>query len=400
MTETPVRRDPITGAPATGPAARWRAARAPLAVGLVVIVVGITIGVLSGRPAGGLLDPDGVNETGSRALAQLLRAEGVALTVARTSSEVAATGADTTVLVTFPDQLGDAQLHTVRRSAADLVLVAPDQPQLTVLAPAVRISSLHEAVTDREPGCELPAARAAGKVELGNRMYRSDAGTSCYRDDNGAGLVQLADGARTVTVLGSAELFTNGELASEANAALALRLLGGKPKLLWYLPAPEATPAGQPRRTPGELIPRGWIWGTAQLAVAAVIAALWRARRLGAVVREPLPVVVRAVEVTEGRARLYRRAAAREHAAEALRAATRGRLASLLGFASAGTGPGGTAGTGPGDEAALVDAVAARTGRSGAEVRALLYRPGPSDDLAMVELADQLDSCEQGVRRT
>ncbi len=63
-----------------------------------------------------------------------------------------------------------------------------------------------------------------------------------------------------------------------------------------------------------------------QLAVAVVLLALWRARRLGPVVPESLPVVVRAAEATEGRGRMYRRAGARDRAAGRLRAATRTRI--------------------------------------------------------------------------
>ena len=58
---------------------------------------------------------------------------------------------------------------------------------------------------------------------------------------------------------------------------------------------------------------------------------LWRGRRLGPLVVEPLPVVVKAVESTQGRGRLYRRVRDRAHAAEILRAATARRLAARLG---------------------------------------------------------------------
>ena len=45
------------------------------------------------------------------------------------------------------------------------------------------------------------------------------------------------------------------------------------------------------------------------LLVVGVLVALWRGRRFGPVVTEPLPVVVRSAEVVEGHGRLYRRAA-------------------------------------------------------------------------------------------
>jgi hypothetical protein len=138
----------------------------------------------------------------------------------------------------------------------------------------------------------------------------------------------------------------NRSLADEGNAALALSLLGGQPRLVWFRPVPEGPPVGA-QRSFTELVPPGWWWAIAQLAVAAVLLAAWRARRLGPVVTEPLPVVVRSAEAAEGRARLYRRAGAREHAAEVLRRAARVRLAPLLGVPE-------TAG-----EAALVRAVTA-----------------------------------------
>ena len=61
-----------------------------------------------------------------------------------------------------------------------------------------------------------------------------------------------------------------------------------------------------------------FIW----LAVLGGLLVLWRARRLGPVVTEPLPVVVRSAEVVEGHGRLYSRAGARDRAAAALRAGT------------------------------------------------------------------------------
>jgi hypothetical protein len=118
----------------------------------------------------------------------------------------------------------------------------------------------------------------------------------------------------------------------------------------------------------------------------------WRARRLGRVVTEPLPVTVRAAEAVEGRARLYRRARARGHAADVLREATRARIAGLVGNTAA-TSASGTA------RAVLVTAVAARTGRPAVQVDELLYGPAPVDDSAMIELARALDACEAEVRR-
>jgi hypothetical protein len=127
------------------------------------------------------------------------------------------------------------------------------------------------------------------------------------------------------------------------------------------------------------------------VAVAVVLLMLVYARRLGPVVPEPLPVVVRASEAVEGRARLYHRGRARDRSAEVLRAAATARLSAQVGL---------PVGAPPQSVAA---AVAARTGRSPTEVADLLSggrQPAPPDDRTLVRLADELDSLEQEVRRS
>ena len=69
-----------------------------------------------------------------------------------------------------------------------------------------------------------------------------------------------------------------------------------------------------------------------QLGVVVVLLALWRMRRLGPLVTEPLPVVVRACETVEGHGRLYRSRRARDRAAAALREAALGRIVTRLGL--------------------------------------------------------------------
>jgi hypothetical protein len=158
-------------------------------------------------------------------------------------------------------------------------------------------------------------------------------------------------------------------------------LLGQHERLVWYVPS--AADRSQ-QKTFTDLVPDGWKFGAVQLGLAAVVIALWRARRLGRVVPEPLPVVVRAAETVEGRARLYRRSHAAGHAASVLRQATRDRLAPLLGL--------------PAGEDPSVE-VARRTSRPVADVRALLCSEQPVDDRGLVALADELDAVENEVRK-
>ena len=127
-------------------------------------------------------------------------------------------------------------------------------------------------------------------------------------------------------------------------------------------------------------------WAGAQLVVALLVAVIWRARRLGRLVPEPLPVVVRSVETTLGRARLYRRARARGRAAQVLRAAAVGRVAQRCNMSRT---------TDPLEVAAVA---AARTRRPTVEITQLLVGPDPADDTALVSLARSLDALETEVR--
>jgi hypothetical protein len=207
----------------------------------------------------------------------------------------------------------------------------------------------------------------------------------CYRVAGHPTLVRYQAGRRTVTVLGSSVPLTNAALAHRGNAALALNLLRGSPRIVWLVPSPPAlTPAGQ--KSLFQEIPGAAYLVTLQLFVAAGLAALWRTRRLGPLVAEPLPVVVRASETVEGHGRLYRSRRSRGRAAAVLRDAARHRITSRLALPA-------------GADASTVSAgVAAVTGREPGAVQAILYGPVPRDDAALVALGQDIDALEGEVR--
>lgn len=377
-TDTAVRRDPRR---------IWAAARGPLVIAALIVATAVLVTAFGDRTNRASLDPASVDEYGSRALAQLLRAQGVQVDLARRAADVAGAGPDATVLVPFPELLSASQVEAVRVAGSDVVLLAPDQDVLDRLAPGV-LEAGSTRVDTLDPACSVPAAQAAGAAELGGTLYTGPAGSAaCYPAPGGATLVQVSGFRRSVTVLGTDTPLTNQALADQGNAALTMRLLGAHPRLVWFLAAPEGVPVDR-QRSFTQLVPPGWRWGALTLLVAVALAIGWRARRLGPVVTEPLPVAVRAAEAVEGRALLYRRARARGHAVDVLRRASRDRLRSLVGL-PADTG-----------EAELVAVVAARTGRPAPEVEALLYGPAPADDAAMIDVAVALDGCEKEVRRS
>nr|WSZ96308.1 DUF4350 domain-containing protein [Streptomyces sp. NBC_00857] len=390
----------------------WTRDRGLLLAFLVLVAAGITLATIRSGDQHGRLDPRSADRYGSRATAELLRNSGVSVDVVTTLDEATATtGSDTTLLVTNPDLLTPHQQRSLHAATASsggrTVLLAPGPPSVDVLAPGVRTST-PAPVSARTPRCSLPAADRAGTVDIGGERYvtTNTPGTdACYTSDGMPTLLRITNtntdaGTGTATdagdtvLLGSPDLLYNDRLDKQGNASLALQLLGSRPHLVWYLPSLSDPSASKVSRDDGgdsgflALIPSGWLWGTFQLFLATVLAAVWRARRLGPLVPERLPVAVRASESAEGRARLYRKVNARDRAASVLRSATRDRLASLLGIPP----------TKIHSSETLIPAVSAQLPDTEQDLHALLFGPTPDDDAALIRLADQLDALEREVR--
>lgn len=370
---------------ATGPTvtSTARTARGPALVVGALVLVGIGTGVLGAAGEGGRLDPSSFTPAGSRAVAELLRAQGVQVDRVETLDEVAAADrTDTTVVVPFPQGLAPSELEVLADLAAPLLMIGAEQPVLDLLEAPVDAGRPAD-VERRQPACQLPVAERAGDVDLGGPTYEAQdvQAVGCYSTSGRATLLVVP--SQGLTLIGDGRPFTNERLDDRGNAALAVGLLGQANRVVWLLPKPgRPLPEGeQPSLTSliADEIKTGALW----LLVVVAVLALWRARRLGRVVEEPLPVVVRAAEAVEGRGRLYRAAGARGSAADALRTATRDRVSRRVGM------PVGT------DREGLVAAVAERAGRDPAVVDALLYGGPPADDPALVRLADDLRSLEQ-----
>ncbi|MFI1810172.1 DUF4350 domain-containing protein [Streptomyces sp. NPDC020422] len=392
---------PTASATSTSLTARqiWTRARGALLLLVLILIGGIVLATMRSSDHHGRLDPRSADAYGSRAVAELLKAQGVTVDVTTTlAGATAATGADTTLLVTTPDLLTDDQQATLYasmdRSAGRTVLLGAGLPSLGTLTTGITTGTTSP-VSTLQPSCTLTAATRAGSVDLGGERYVTDHTTadSCYYSDGLPTLVRIpGEGTADTVLLGSPELLYNKRLAHQGNASLALQLLGSRPHLVWYLPSLADTTADPDSEDTGgaflDLIPSGWLWGTLQLAVAALLAAIWRGRRLGPLVTERLPVAVRASEATEGRARLYRKADARDRTATVLRTATRTRLAPLLGVPTRDAH----------SAELLLPALSARLPGTSGDPRDLLFGAAPTDDAALIRLADQLDALEREVR--
>lgn len=363
---------------------------------LALIALGLGMLTLTGATAEA--DRFGADESapaGSRALVEVLRDQGVDVVV-RDSLDGALDAVDdpeaTTILAADPIGLVDpAAWARLDGAAARLVLVEPGPAALEALAPDVFPVDLVDGA--REAGCAEEVAERSGTVEGTGPGYDSVAGSAevCFDGDGGALLVTVPalggdapDGA-VVSALGGATLLQNDTVARQGNAALALGLLGEHPRLVWWVgTAADADPGVS---TLAELTP-GWVNPLAWLALTVgLAAAIWRGRRLGPVVIENLPVVVRTTETMEGRARLYARAGARLRALDALRLGALRRLGESLGLGPA-------AGI---DE--IIASTAAATGRPRDALRTLLVDREPETDRELVDLSDALAALEAEVHR-
>ncbi|GAA4153154.1 DUF4350 domain-containing protein [Leifsonia shinshuensis] len=385
-------------APAVSPTVRRTARRAVPWIVLAAIAVLVALSGLllngGGAVVGDPLSSTNPGPAGGRAIAQVLGQHGVTVRTAGTLDEVrSAAGDDTTVLVFDPqgnlDRQGYEQLSSI---ASTIVLVEPDFAALQALAPGVHAAGATDSTATA--GCDLPAARRAGSIDPrptadtdgasspGSFRATGDA-TACFESSGGrAALVSTTHEGRNVHLLGSASVLMNDGVERLGNAALGLGLLGDHRTLVWYLPGLLDRPVtGAPDLA--SLTP-GWVTPVViLLTLVFLAAAIWRGRRFGPLVVEHLPVVVRAGETREGRARLYQRSSARLRAADALRIGAIGRLAGLVGLPRVAT------------TEEVADAVAAITGRDRPGILFLLLEQHPRSDRELIALSDGLAELER-----
>ena len=366
---------------------RWRSARW-MVLALVIIAAVATVSVYLTAPRhGGRMDPASTSSGGAHALVTLLRDHGVEVVVADDIAAVeAAARPDTLVLTVQTTHLVDEDL--LRRLAAvpgDRLVVEPVSRTREILAPEVRRDGAGSA--GGSPDCDLREATRAGDVQLGaSDTYEASGDVPVTRCYEGA-VVRYTGAGRTVTVVGTADFMTNAGLLKQGNAALAMNLAGAQPRVIWY--APQRTEGESPGGASlFDLIPDHVTWIVWQLCLTVLLLALWKGRRIGPLVAEQLPVVVRASETAEGRGRLYRSRRASDRAADALRTATLQRLLPRLGL-----GPNA-------DPAAVVQTIAQRSRQDPEAVRHTLFGPPPATDADLVNLAHALDDIERQVAQS
>jgi hypothetical protein len=367
---------------------RWRTWRwVGLALAVIAILALISAWLTAPRP-GGRMDPESTSPDGAHALVTLLRDRGVNVVVADTVAEAEqAARDDALLLIAQTDFMADDDLlHQLAGAPGDRLIIAPTSRTRAALAPDIRRAPA--TTIGGSPDCDLREANRAGTVDFGptdafQAVNDNTTVTRCY----GGALVRYRDGERTITVVGSADFMTNSTLLHEGNAALAMNLAGDRPRLVWYAPQ-HAEGENSASASIFDLIPKQVDWIVRQLWLVVALFALWKVRRVGPLVAEDLPVVVRASETVEGRGRLYRSRRARDRAAEALRTATLQRLSPRLELGVNAQPP------------AIIAAIMQRGSGQLTDPQALqhnLFGPPPATDDDLVHLAHALDNIERQV---
>jgi hypothetical protein len=376
-----------------------------VALGLAFVLIIAIAYAVTRTPAhsANYLSPTSGSPDGSRALVNVLRDQGVTVLTPETLRDVQALGSDPTetTLMVYDDSvvLGSDQRQQLLEVADRIIVVDPyDSGEFADYAPGVELETSTFG-TNTPADCAVPAVEKAESIRSPAYLYDTSGSDSpaigcfaeSYPDEEGGthdlySVVQVTTDGTEVTIVGVGETFTNGTILAEGNAAFALNLLGHDETLIWYRPGFADLESGDVP-TLQNLTPP-WVTPVIVLLLLVVLAAgIWRGRRVGPLVTEKLPVIVRANETMEGRARLYERAGAREHALDSLRIGTIARLAVSCGLPKRSTV----------DEVVL--AVSSLTGRPRADIAALLVDGIPANDGALVKLSDALLVLEDEVSR-
>jgi hypothetical protein len=411
---------------------RWLRLVVPYAVVVVLLAVtGIAYAIEEpDLTDAAFLSPTSTADIGGRTLADRLRAHGVTVERHTRTADalVAADRGDVTLFIPAPDLLHSFYLRMLKLmpQSTTVVLVRPDNQTLRRgrLPAHVRRDRWATAVT--RPACAYGPAADAGPAGVRRAAYATVPARQLDRCYDGS-VLRVRHVDTTLTLVGATDPFRNDRIGEHGNAGLAVGLLSTTQRVVWLdlhhkepgptfrdqaglderpapadvgrgspdpdfpIPDPDGTAPGEgaePGQAEGgsdepslaDLFPAAAWTVLALLAVAALLATAARARRLGAPVAEPLPVLVPATETVTGRGRLYQRSRDRGAALGVLRRTARERITHAFDL------PHDT------EPTVLVPALAEQTGIPADEIDALLFSHEPETDEELVATAAALET--------
>jgi len=353
------------------------------ALGILTVLAVLAIGASGGDVP---LDPRSDDRLGTSALVALAGELGADVAVDDRLPDPGEAGPE--VIVLLADLLSDEQRVVLDDWIDDggrLVVTDP----ASGYAPATLAQ--FDAVDDLAPErsmigrCDIDALDgidvAGAEPRNGGALYEPpDASQTCIDDGfGGAYIVATGQGQGTVVALGGSGMLVNAALAEGENAAIVAALVAPRAGTDLLILEPGALAGGGGQRTLADLLPAGVGRAIVQLALAFVLYALWRARRLGRPVPEPQPVAVAGSELVAAVGNLLDRTRSPAHAGEVLRHDLRRFLADRLGV--------------PADSTPEV-LVALALDRTGVDEPSLRWALGPvpvTDDAGLVALAHTID---------
>lgn len=376
-------------------------------IAVVVAVAAVVLALISGiRPEARPLDPDDAGPRGSLAVVEVLRQHGVEVSVVRSANRLTRPDGPATLVLGNADYLGDGAAQNFRGAAGGggirVVLVLPTAAALAQLGYPIRVLPGGSSGPLTARCATMPAADGDTIGPVSPRLIPPVGATSCFPYRVPADVTEGSSGYAMVTIpakgtqpeivaVSFGEALSNQRILEADNAGVAVRLLGGNQRLVWY--QPDITDRNPDASTidpwPAWQWPAAWVLGLAFVVFAVAIG-----RRLGRLVPEPLPVVVMASETTQARARLYYRTHDLARAATILRHGTIRRLRRRLGADP----PAGSSALSA--DPSLIAHTADAAGLPLTVVAQRLAGPPPTTDGDLVTLSQHLADLEEKVTRS
>jgi Domain of unknown function (DUF4350) len=363
---------------------------------VVVVVAGAAI---AGNPkqTGPPLGPSATSPDGAKALRLLLEQQGTTVDVGANP----VLGPTDGVALLLQDQLNAdsraALLAWVQRGGT--LVVADPRSDLAAAAPARAAGpgGLELAAGPLVPACREPAFAGIDHIDpTGSPLLRATGDVlGCFPQGNGVFLLLRTQGLGTVVALGGPRLWTNAYLGKVDNSVLATALVAPRPggRVTWF----DGTRAGGGHRSLVDLIPGRVEGALAQIAVALVVMALWRGRRLGRPVIERQPVELPGSELVVAVGNLLHQGHRIDQAAAILRADLARTLADRLGVPATARPEVLAGATAARLTGAGIAGSGVTTGLDPGLILATLAGPPPADEEALIGLAQAADRIRQEV---
>lgn len=335
--------------------------------GLLILAL-VVVAMMADRGGSGSLDPRSVDPDGARGVVQVLEELGADVAIDRSVPED-----DDSSALLLEDRLTDDDRDRLMEwvEAGGVLVVADPTSPLTPGTAARQTGPIAAG------NCTIPALSGAELITTrsANLFPRTDA--SCFGDREFAHIVAEPRGAGNLVSIGGPGIFTNAALDEADEAVVLVALLAPDPDAarVAFL-APSVVALGDEDVT--DLVPTRVTNAVLQLMVAFLLYALFRARRLGPVVSEPLPVRIEGSELVLGAGRLAERAKDPASTASVLRADLNLRSRRALGVRD------------DVDEEALAALIATATDVEHERVVASLNEPVTDED-GLVRIAREID---------